>query len=291
MRRLLLAALLVPAVVGPSDAAGRGWRGRLDAAAIGEGTFGPGTYTSSGTFVVRSTGGASGTRLLQIVGASGASLLSVQEDGYLGIGTIAPDLEIHIRRTIDGDRVGVQIDNDSDTSSSDAAVRVKVAGASANDPYLLFQVGTSTRDWIMGIDNSVSLDPFVISMGSALGTNNRVVIDSNGESSIGGNADSTPDAGLEIVPSSVPVYGLLVSSQNATGIIMGVQTDGDVGIGVAPTLGMLHIDRGTGVGQVTFDGSTGGCIMLRDTDDAGWTECDALDGTLSCSVDADGLCD
>lgn len=55
--------------------------------------------------------------------------------------------------------------------------------------------------------------------------------------------------------------------------------------------GTFSMDKGTGVGQATLDGSTGGCIMLRDTDDAGWTECDALDGTLSCSVDADGVCD
>ena len=45
------------------------------------------------------------------------------------------------------------------------------------------------------------------------------------------------------------------------------------------------------MGQLTLDGSTGGCIVLRDTDDAGWTEIDALDGVLTASIDADGLCD
>lgn len=72
---------------------------------------------------------------------------------------------------------------------------------------------------------------------------------------------------------------------------MTLHSSGNVGIGVDATLGFIHADKGTGVGQLTLDGSTGGCIMLRDTDDAGWTECDALDGTLSCSVDADGVCD
>ena len=66
---------------------------------------------------------------------------------------------------------------------------------------------------------------------------------------------------------------------------------GAVGVGVTPSLGILHLDRGTGIGQITMDGSTGGCLMLRDTDDAGWTECDALDGVLTCSIDADGVCD
>lgn len=33
------------------------------------------------------------------------------------------------------------------------------------------------------------------------------------------------------------------------------------------------------------------CIMFRDSDDAGWSECEALNGTLSCATDADGVCD
>lgn len=34
-----------------------------------------------------------------------------------------------------------------------------------------------------------------------------------------------------------------------------------------------------------------GCLMMRDTDDAGWSECTILNGTLSCGTDADGVCD
>ena len=51
------------------------------------------------------------------------------------------------------------------------------------------------------------------------------------------------------------------------------------------------MDVGTGTGQLTLDGSLGGCLMIRDTDDAGWTECDVLDGVMSCSSDANGICD
>lgn len=43
-------------------------------------------------------------------------------------------------------------------------------------------------------------------------------------------------------------------------------------------------------GCVRADGAVGGAVMLRDTDDAGWTECTALNGTLSCTTDPDGLC-
>lgn len=64
-----------------------------------------------------------------------------------------------------------------------------------------------------------------------------------------------------------------------------------LGIGVAATLGKLQLDGGAAAGQATLDGDVGGCIMLQDTDNAGWTECDALNGVLSCSIDADGVCD
>ncbi len=72
---------------------------------------------------------------------------------------------------------------------------------------------------------------------------------------------------------------------------MTVASDGNVGIGTTSPSSILAIDKGTGWGQITSDGSSGGCLMLRDTDDAGWTECSVLDGTMSCSTDDDGVCD
>ena len=61
--------------------------------------------------------------------------------------------------------------------------------------------------------------------------------------------------------------------------------------GSATVTGILTVGATSGASQITVNGPSGGCVMLRDTDNAGWTECDALDGTLSCSIDADGLCD
>jgi len=66
---------------------------------------------------------------------------------------------------------------------------------------------------------------------------------------------------------------------------------GNLGLGISPTLGMFHLDKGTGKGQVTLDGSTGGCIMFRDVDDGGWTEVFFTDGTITSTTDADGVCD
>lgn len=44
-------------------------------------------------------------------------------------------------------------------------------------------------------------------------------------------------------------------------------------------------------GTMKADGSSGGCLMMRDTDDLGWTECKTLDGVMTCAIDADGICD
>lgn len=36
--------------------------------------------------------------------------------------------------------------------------------------------------------------------------------------------------------------------------------------------------------------SSSQCIMMRDTDDGGWTKCTVLNGVMSCITDADGIC-
>ena len=72
---------------------------------------------------------------------------------------------------------------------------------------------------------------------------------------------------------------------------MMVNNTGNVGIGTTAPTSILDIDKGTGYGQITVNGSSGGCMMFRDTDDAGWTECSYLNGTQTCTLDADGVCD
>jgi len=56
-------------------------------------------------------------------------------------------------------------------------------------------------------------------------------------------------------------------------------------------VGQVIVQGDTDWGTVKVDGANGGCFMMRDTDDSGWTECKALNGTLTCAIDADGICD
>lgn len=65
----------------------------------------------------------------------------------------------------------------------------------------------------------------------------------------------------------------------------------DAGTEACAATESMTFDGGTGSFGVIVQGSTGGCVIYRDTDDGGFTECVALDGTQTCTVDADGVCD
>ena len=77
----------------------------------------------------------------------------------------------------------LSITNTSNTASSSSQVLASVAGTSAGDPY--FQaVVSGTTTWSWGIDNSAtipSVDPYVISASTALGTTDVMRIATTGE--------------------------------------------------------------------------------------------------------------
>jgi hypothetical protein len=69
-----------------------------------------------------------------------------------------------------------------------------------------------------------------------------------------------------------------------------ILNNGNVGIGTTLPVGNLNV-KSAARGQVTIDGANGGCLMIRDTNGTSWTECYTLNGVLTCSADADGVCD
>ena len=75
------------------------------------------------------------------------------------------------------------VTNDSNTATSSANIVASVAGATAADPtHQSIIAGVTT--WTWGADNSVTsptADPFVISQGTALGTNNVMSVATSGE--------------------------------------------------------------------------------------------------------------
>jgi len=98
--------------------------------------------------------------------------------------TIDAGGNITATKSASGANVDVKATNGSNTASSNARLVASVAGASAADPVTLYDVNGVTN-WISGIDNSDS-DKFKIASSAALGTNDRLTIDTSGNVTVGG---------------------------------------------------------------------------------------------------------
>lgn len=79
-----------------------------------------------------------------------------------------------------GATLSMTLSNTSNTASSNALHQVTVAGTSAGDAFTTYTV-SGTTNWSVGVDNSVTGDPFVIAASNALGTTNVMSITTAGE--------------------------------------------------------------------------------------------------------------
>jgi hypothetical protein len=195
-------------------------------------------------------------------------------NGNVGIGTWSPVAALEVRGTMQmtgsGDSYfngNLGIGNASPTQALDVTGTVRMTGfqltTGASNGHVLTSNGAGTGSWA-AITGAISgLNTGYIPKASSATALNDSAIYQNG-STIG-------------IGTTLAVGGLSVMS-------------GNVGIGTWSALGGLEV-KGGGLGQVTLNGASGGCLMFRDTDNGGWTECNALDGSLTCSVDADGSCD
>lgn len=98
----------------------------------------------------------------------GSNLLRIVAAG-IGFGT-----DTSTTRSNGGAAVQGSVANTSNTASSTAVFSVAVAGGTASDAYHQWTV-TGVTDFVAGIDNSAS-DAWVLSGGTALGTNNAISI-------------------------------------------------------------------------------------------------------------------
>lgn len=82
-----------------------------------------------------------------------------------------------------GSNLLIQLNNTSNTASSQAIVDLNVGGTSAGDVAINYNV-PGGGNFIMGIDNSITAltgDPFKLSQGNVLGTNDIMIVQSTGE--------------------------------------------------------------------------------------------------------------
>ena len=125
-------------------------------------------------------------RLKFFVGSGSAQAtqqMTLDTNGYLGLGATSPSKQVHIKNWQDADTV-LLIDNQMATGNTSAGAVLAIAAEAGNyDPKVTFGLGGGGADWAIGIDNSDS-DKFVIAGGTdvapALETNPRLTISSTG---------------------------------------------------------------------------------------------------------------
>lgn len=182
----------------------------------------------------------------------------------VGIGTSAPGTKLHMSSgtlTLDG-----------------TSALLSIGDASAGGGSII----TGTPD---GTD-SISLK---LSGGGSCGNTRGACITLNGNDSTVGSMvlEAGDDSGADIT----------FKTNAATAMTIKQSPAGFVGIGTTAPGSLLHVSSGTltvdgtNVTTMRLSGTAGACLMLEDTDEAGWTECDVLNGVMSCSTDADGICD
>lgn len=112
------------------------------------------------------------------IASTGAVTIAAPDSGTAL--TVTGDLTTTIPTS--GATVTSTVSNTSNTASSAATHTVSTAGATAGDATYI--ATTTTTAWAFGVDNSVTsptADPFVISQGSVLGTNNIMSVATSGE--------------------------------------------------------------------------------------------------------------
>ena len=199
--------------------------------------------------------------------SSGATKFMVMKgaSGYVGIGTVTPirNLEVAGSGAVNGNLV-VGVDNARNTPTSQTELlqlfngNLKVSRNSATTGYAFF-IGSKPSGPRISLGTNQEDDKFFI-----IGAYGSVI--------------------------NIDVYRDLLFRFSGVEKIR-FTSDGKVGIGTSSPSESLDVNGGILSQAVTIDNGASSCLMIRDTDDAGWTECFTLDGVMSCSLDADGVCD
>lgn len=215
--------------------------------------------------------------------------------GNIGIGTTTANTLLALGTTGQFSITSTGITTLSDASTTTTSLSItKNSGTSAGalsvasssnslsqQLALISQTGTSSSANTIKVNNYGT--GYSLRVDDVSGDTTPIVFTSAGNVGIGTLAASYA---LDVV-GQARISGGIIGTGTADFSI----TSSNVGIGTTIPRSILEIQKGTGTAQITIDGTTGGCLMIQDTDGAGWTECDVLNGVMSCSTDADGICD
>ena len=107
----------------------------------------------------------------------------------------------------------------------------------------------------------------------------------------------TDDGGADVqlgkagLPDGTAAGNVLIDSGS---VWASVAPTGDVSVTSAGDFSVVSISPATTLDideDVNFNKGGGGCLMIRDYDDGGWTEFYTVDGTVHTTIDVDGICD
>jgi hypothetical protein len=214
--------------------------------------------SSSYTFNLQ---GASGKAPLNIASSTGTSLMVVDQTGNVGIGTASPGAKFHVAGdgyftdTINAVKsnsgsafTGVNIQNTSNTGSSDASIRIANGGSSGGDPVINLSA-ISEQDWAIGVRNADS-NKLMITTASHLGSNRILTAQTDGNIGIG---TTSPVAKLSLQGTAGANALLDIASSTGTSVLR-VTESGNVGIGT--TNPGLSLDVNEGAIQVGGSSNT-----------------------------------
>ncbi len=110
-------------------------------------------------------------------GNTGQEVMSLKENGYVGIGTASPNIDLHVQKT-KATPVGLTLEN---LGTGGSEIQIIAQGAGTGDPKITLG-GPSISQYVLGVDIS---DGSKFKISNNLGTNDYVTVDATGRVGIG----------------------------------------------------------------------------------------------------------
>lgn len=251
----------------------------------------------------------SGGNKLQLVdfssGAPGTAYMVVDSTGNIGIGSENPSQKLDVSGSVratgglygGGENIvfnGLSNTNIPMADSAGKLVNTHIAEGSFDGRPIVY-IGSGGDTYIPSSGTEVIL--------RTSGTDALFGLHDSGHGVMVFGFDDSETAAVLAVDGGKPIRFITTMNggsggDNLAGVTpqMVITGAGNVGIGTTTPVEKIQVDGNASINniastsQVTIGGTQPGCLMIRDSDGAGWTQITVLDGVISVTSDADGVC-